>query len=119
LHASVSSAVERALAAYHGEHPLREGADLSLARGAAAEAVEREGRPSDPGLIDAVLDDLAQRGVVARTASEIRLASHRVELAGRREDVDRLIKAVAGSEPSPPTVSELAAAGHSREVIDA
>jgi selenocysteine-specific elongation factor len=70
-------------------------------------------------LIDALLDLYASRGLIVRTASQARLATHNVALEDRREEVDLLVKAIAAGEPTPPTLPELIAAGHSREVIDA
>lgn len=119
LHHEVEEAVTAALDEHHREHPLREGADLSVARAAAAGILDRRGRASDGTLVDAILEALAETGVVVRTASEIRLASHRVALESRSEDVERLVDAITSAEPSPPTVAELVAAGHAREVIDA
>jgi selenocysteine-specific elongation factor len=119
LHRAVEASVLAALGAHHREHPLDEGADLSLARDAAAEALEGRGRTVDQSLIDAIVETLAEQGQVVRTASEIRLASHRVALEGRSDEVDRLVGAIASAEPTPPTVAELVAAGHDREVIEA
>jgi len=115
----VAGAVGHALEDFHRGHPLREGADVQLARSAAGDALERAGGVADPGLVEALLDLYASRGLIVRTASEARLATHRVELEGRREDVDRLVKTIAEGEPTPPTLAELVASGHSREVIDA
>lgn len=119
LHARVAAAVQGALARFHREHPLREGADLAVARAEATATLEAAGRPSDAGLVDAVLDDLVARGRLARSGSTVRLASHRVSLEGLEEEVAALVRRVAEGEPSPPTVPELEASGHSREVIEA
>jgi len=115
----VAGAVGHALEGFHRAHPLREGADLQTVRSVVADALERAGGVADPGLVDALLDLYASRGLIVRTASEAKLATHRVVLDDRREDVDRLVKALAEGEPTPPTLSELVAAGHSREVVDA
>ena len=115
----VAGAVGRVLEDFHRAHPLRAGADLPLARTAAAEALERAGGTPDPTLVDALLELYAARGLVVRTASEIRLATHRVQLDERRDDVDRLVRTLADGEPTPPSLAELVAAGISREVIDA
>ena len=119
LHTEVRRAVEEALAAFHREHPLAEGAEVARARGAVRAALRSRRAPADPDLVDALLDDLTARGVVARAGPTVRLASHRVTLAGREEDVERLVEAVARGEPGPPTVPELVASGTPREVIDA
>ncbi len=119
LHAAAREALEEALAAFHREHPLLEGAEVALARGAVLAALRSRGAPRDPDLVDALLGDLEARGVVARAGPTIRLASHRVTLAGREEEVERVVEAVARGEPGPPTVPELVAGGTPREVIDA
>ncbi len=119
LHAAVASAVEASLAAFHEQHPLLDGADLAGVRSSAAEALERSGAPADPGLVDALLNDLAVRGRIARDGATVRLASHQVTLAGREEEIERLVRAVADREPSPPTIAELVGSGVPREVIDA
>jgi selenocysteine-specific elongation factor len=119
LAAEAERAVAGALAAFHGEHPLRPGAGLALARAAGAGALRPGGREADPGLVEALLDDLERRGIIARSGSEVRLASHRVALEEHRDEVDRLVAAVAAGEPTPPTVAELVAAGFAREVLDA
>src|SRR5206468_659295 len=84
-------------------HPLQEGADLSIVRTAAASVLERRGRSADPGLIDALLDELASRGMLVRTASEVRLASHAVVIDAQQEEYDKLIQAIRDAEPTPPT----------------
>ncbi|HXF72253.1 MAG TPA: selenocysteine-specific translation elongation factor [Actinomycetota bacterium] len=119
LHAEVRAALERALGAFHRERPLLEGADVALARGAVLAALRSRGAPADPDLVDALLGDLEARGVLVRAGRTVRLASHLPSLGGREEEVERVVRAVAGREPSPPTVPELVAAGTAREVIDA
>jgi len=119
LYEDVTRAVTGALERFHAEHPLREGADLSVARTAAAEPFERAGRGAAPGLVEAMVEDLVAAGVLHRTGSEIRLSAHRVALDERRDEVDRLVEAVAAGGAAPPTVPELIRSGFPREVIDA
>ena len=120
----LGGAVERSLAghleAFHAAHPLEEGLPTAGARDAVADALKVAGAPRDPGLIDALLDDLAERGDIARSAATVRLPGHRVALDERSEDVDRLLAAVGGDrEATPPTVRELQADGLGRDVIEA
>ena len=115
----VAGAVGRTLERFHREHPLREGADLALVREAAGEALERAGGRPDAGLIDALLDLYAARGLVVRSASEIRLATHQVTADQGHEDIDRLVKTIEAGEPTPPTIAELVASGITREIVDA
>jgi selenocysteine-specific elongation factor len=117
LRTALSEAILSALEAHHRDHPLRGGAELSLARSAASDALEGSGRGSDPGLVEALIDELASAGVVVRTAFEVRLPSHHVALED--EDVARLVRAVGEAEPMPPSIAELESQGFAREVIDA
>jgi len=120
LRASVEASVVKALAAYHVEHPLDAGADLTVARRAVGAVLRAARAPADVALADAFLDDMSERGVTAQEATAIRLASHRVALEERSADVDRLLAAISGAaEATPPTVKELMAAGVARDVIDA
>jgi selenocysteine-specific elongation factor len=120
----LGGAVERSLAghleAFHAAHPLEEGLPIAEARDAVADALRIAGAPREAGLIDVLLDDLAARGDIARSAATVRLPGHRVTLDERSEEVDRLLAAVSGDrEATPPTVKELQVAGFGRDVIDA
>jgi selenocysteine-specific elongation factor len=120
----LGAAVERSLAghleAFHALHPLEEGLPISGARDAVADALKAAGAPRDAGLIDTLLDDLAARGDIARSAATVRLPGHRVALDERSEEVDRLLAEVSGErEATPPTVKELQAGGLGRDVIEA
>ena len=117
LHTTVAVAIRSALERHHLDHPLLEGAELPVIRSVVAAELERGGRSSDVGLADAILDQFDSTGVVVRTASEVRLASHRVAL--RPDDLDRLVRAVGGAEPSPPSITELKSQGFSKEMIEA
>jgi selenocysteine-specific elongation factor len=108
------------LTAYHAEHPLRVGPDVTAVRGVATVALRAARAPTQGTLVDALLADLDARGVIARTAATVRLVSHRVGLDERDPDVGRLLSEIGGEhEATPPTVRELMAAGISRDVIDA
>jgi selenocysteine-specific elongation factor len=117
VHAAAAETLERALARFHETNPLLEGTDISEARREIAGALGERGIRGAAELVDALLDDLERTGLVARSSTSVRLASHRVELA--EEDVDDLVSAVRRGEPSPPTVDELETAGFARELIDA
>jgi selenocysteine-specific elongation factor len=120
VRASVGEVVVDMLSAYHADHPLREGPDLTAVRRAAARALRQARAPSDDTLIDALLADLDTRGIVARTAATLRLVSHQVAVNEQDPDVGRLLAAIGGErEATPPTVRELTAAGIGRDVIDA
>ncbi|MBI2239118.1 MAG: SelB C-terminal domain-containing protein, partial [Actinobacteria bacterium] len=119
LRERMADAVLGALRSFHEEHPLLEGAELAMARATAMEALGHAGATADQELVDPLLEDLAARGQIAREGSTVRLASHRVTLAGREDEVAGLVRAVADGEPSPPTVADLVASGFSKEVIEA
>lgn len=120
LRTSVETSVVDVLTAYHAEHPLEAGADLTLVRRAVTGVLRAARAPADTALADALLGDLRDRGITANEATAIRLASHRVALQERADDVNRLLAAISGeSEATPPTVKELIATGVPRDVIDA
>ncbi|MEX0832900.1 MAG: selenocysteine-specific translation elongation factor [Actinomycetota bacterium] len=109
--------VEAALEQFHREHPLKHGADLTLLRAAVSDSLARNRVPADPDLIDALLSRLESNGMMARAGSTVRTASHSSPVGG--EDVERLIRAVAESDGTPPTVPELVERqGFSRELIE-
>lgn len=119
VRAAVEEAVVGALDEFHRTNPLQEGADLADVRGSVSRELRRAGAPDDAGLVEALLETLEASGRMAREGQRVRLATHRVTLAGREEEVERLIAAVAKGEPTPPTIAELLAAGFDREVLDA
>ncbi len=118
--AAAEDALRSSLQRHHAEHPLEEGAGLAAARRTVGDALRKAGGPRDAGAVEAVLSGLESSGEVVRTASTVRLATHRVALEERGEDVQRLLDAIGGErETTPPTVQELVTSGISREVIDA
>jgi len=104
-----------ALSDHHAGRPLSEGMDLAEVRLLLA---ARHPAFADHGLADALVAHLAGAGRLARSATTVRLPEHRATTKGR-EDADLLVAAVAGAEPSPPTVKELAGAGFGPELIRA
>jgi selenocysteine-specific elongation factor len=117
---SVERAVLERLASFHAAHPLEAGAELAVARDAAALALRAAAAPTDRDLVDALLDELHARGVLVRAASTIRAASHRVALDAASEDVAALLEAIGGErESAPPSIKELVAQGFRKDVIDA
>jgi selenocysteine-specific elongation factor len=105
------------LGRYHANHPLREGAPIADVRTHIADALAAAGAPASPDLVEALISSLVGSGVLARSASSVRLADHRVTLA--EGDVDRVLASLERGEPTPPSVPELLAAGVSRDAIDA
>ncbi len=116
---AAAGALEGDLAGFHASNPLLPGADLALARESLSAALARAGARGGPSLVDAVLDALAAGGRIARDGAAVRLASHAVSLDGREADVEKVVRAVADAEPTPPTVEELTASGIHRALIDA
>jgi len=120
LRPAVGEQMRKAVAAFHQGHPLEEGAGLPQVREVLGEALRRAGAPVDPELVQVLIDDAAAGGGMVRTATTLRLASHRVELDERSEDLERLLAAVGGEhEATPPTISDLRASGLPRDVIEA
>lgn len=104
---------------FHDEHPLEPGADLAEIRRVLAQALRGAVRAVEPDLVDAALQVLLERVALAREGSAVRLPSHRPALTEHAEALERLVRAVAEGEPTPPTVPELLAAGHPRELLEA
>jgi selenocysteine-specific elongation factor len=102
-------AVRERLSEYHRDHPLRPGMDAAELR--------RTVEPEDLG--GEILERLRSDGEIVREGTVVRLVSHRVSLGAREDEARRLVDAVAGGEPSPPTVRELQEAGFSVEMVDA
>jgi selenocysteine-specific elongation factor len=114
---TAASAVVATLGAFHREHPLDDGASLADVRAVVAASLRASGAPRDPDLAEALLD--ATPGVV-RTATSVRLATHRVALDDRADEVGRLVAAISGErEATPPSVAELLQAGFPRDLIEA
>jgi selenocysteine-specific elongation factor len=111
----IGAKLASALADHHRQHPLRPGLEMGDARAMLADL-----RPvfSDPNLADAFLAHVVGRGELAREATALRLPSHSLSTAGRK-DADRLIQTIRAAEPSPPTVKELGAAGFGAELVRA
>ena len=103
------------LDAYHREHPLRPGLEVSDVRLVLAEHSDRF---ADSVLADALIAHLVRGGVVIRDGTMVRLATHRASTAGR-EDADRLVEVVRRGEPTPPSVKELVAQGFDPELMKA
>jgi selenocysteine-specific elongation factor len=120
VRAAAEDALRSSVHRHHAEHPLEEGAGLAAARRTVGDALRAAGGPRDAGAVEAVLAGLESGGELVRTASTVRLTTHRVALEERGEDVERLLAAIGGDrEATPPTVQELVASGISRDVIDA
>jgi len=118
LRTATANAVRAVLDTFHRDNPLLVGADLADVRNAVANALSQAGVSAAIGLVDALLGDLAAGGEIARDGSTVRLAAHRVTLAGREDEAARLVGTVAQGEPTPPTVADLVAAGFARDMID-
>ena len=101
------------LEAHHRDQPLRSGMDAGdLRRSLLTDGL-------DPDLGEAVLASLLDQGVIAREGPVVRMAGHQVSLGDREPQADRLVDAVASSEPTPPSVAELEASGFGRDLIEA
>jgi selenocysteine-specific elongation factor len=118
---SVLAAVERELsgdlARFHEADALAAGMPDGQVRAGAERALRDAGAPGRPELAGALVDDLIQRGVLARDGARIRLASH--VATAPTEDEARLVHAVSEREPTPPTMGELLGLGFGRSLIDA
>lgn len=119
--ASVVTATELAatttLAAFHEGSPNAQGAETAVIRRAVLDTLRRAGAPALTGLADALLEDLVRRGALARSGSTFRLPTHRAGVAGA--ELERVVRAVAEGEPTPPTIPELRGRGFAHEVVEA
>jgi selenocysteine-specific elongation factor len=116
----VATSLTASLDTFHRERPLEEGAPLDAARRTVLDEVRAYGARVDPGLADAMLDQLDSDGVIARAATTVRLASHAVSLGAHETELDELIAAISGErEATPPTVKQLGEAGFDPALIDA
>ena len=117
----VDDAVRRirsSLETFHRAQPLAPGRDLAAVRADLAGALATRDPLSDEA-IDALLDAAACDRALARDGGTLRLAAHAPEAAaGRRDDIESLVRDVARAEPSPPGLRELSAS-HGRDVVDA
>ena len=118
LRSAAEVVVLEALRRFHEEHPLAPGEDVAIVREMLGAHLSRAGTTSDPGFVEAVLDDLERRGEIVREGTSLRRPTHRVA-AEQSDEVLRLVEAVATGEPTPPTFAELLAGGVARETIDA
>lgn len=116
---ALEGAATEHLQRFHAEHPLEPGADLAEVRRVLADGLRSGTRAAEPELVEAVVQALLERGALAREGAAVRLPSHRPRLGEHAEDLERLVRAVADGEPTPPTVPELLAAGHPRELLEA
>jgi selenocysteine-specific elongation factor len=116
----VASSLTASLGIFHRERPLEEGVPLDAARRNVLDEVRAYGARVDPGIADAMLDQLDREGVIARAATTVRLASHAVSLGAHETELDELIAAISGEhEATPPTVKQLGAQGFDPALIDA
>jgi selenocysteine-specific elongation factor len=122
LPAAAAQALSTTLADHHAAHPLQPGMEIGEVRAVLAAVPNPEDRTlhplADPSAAEAVLAHLQGTGVVVADGARVRLPTHRASTAGR-DDADRLVAAVAGAEPTPPTVRELVTAGFPAELIRA
>ena len=116
LYVRVAGTIGDGLEAFHSTEPLAPGEDVARTRARIAHFLERARVEADPELTEALLGSLAADGILAREGATVRLASRAA--AGAGEEGDRLVDAVRGGEPTPPTVSDLQAAGFPRPLVD-
>jgi len=108
------------LEAFHAERPLAEGAPLDAARRTVLDAVRTHGTRAEPGVADAILDQVSGAGLVTRSATTVRLSTHAVSLTEHEPELDKLVAAISGEdEATPPTIKQLVAEGFDQALIDA
>jgi selenocysteine-specific elongation factor len=98
---------------------LEEGEPLASARRELAASIRPFTGPPDPGLVEAVLDRLADDGLLTRTSTSIALSSHRPPDRESDPVVQRLLAAITSDPAQPPSIKHLVSQGIGREAIDA
>jgi selenocysteine-specific elongation factor len=117
---AATDALVHLLQAFHRDRPLEEGMDLALTRPILMRAARAAGAPADPSLADALLDATIAQGTIVRTGTMLRLATHRVAIEERADDIARLLAILGGDrESTPPTIKELEAEGFPRALVEA
>jgi selenocysteine-specific elongation factor len=117
---AVTASLLEVLETFHAEQPLAEGVPLDTARRAVLDAVREHGTRAEPGVADAILDQLAATGQIARSATTVRLSTHAVSLTEHEPELDKLVAAISGEhEATPPTIKQLVAEGFDQALIDA
>jgi selenocysteine-specific elongation factor len=117
VRAAAEREVRDRLDRFHRADPVAAGQDVAVVRAWVLEALRSARAPQDPELATVLTEDLVAGGAMARTGAWIRIATHAPTLPD--QDEDRLVEAVRGGEPTPPTVAELAGLGFGRSAIDA
>lgn len=109
--------VTATLEAFHDASPNAEGCESAAVRRDIVAAMRRAGAPSDGDLADALLARLVDDGAIERTGSLFRLPGRTTGIA--TGEVERVVRAVADAEPTPPSVAELQRQGFAGDTIDA
>ena len=112
--------VAERLRAHHEAHPLEEGAEISAVRAAVTAVLRADRVAADPELVEAMIQDLAERAVVVMSGSVVRLPDHGVSLDEHDDTIVRLLDAIGGEHATmPPTIDELERSGIERSVVEA
>ena len=117
LQARALEAIAGSLAGFHERNPLRQGADLELARAAAVADLTRMRAPTDPELIEQLLTVAQERRVIVRDGATVRLAGYASSAGG--PELQDLLATVEAGGVAPPTIAELTSRGTERDLIDA
>jgi len=117
LQRQVTSDVAAALARFHQENPLKQGADLELARRTADAHLARLRAPRESELIEQIIGLALSEGRMVQEGSSVRLPTHTSTAGG--PELDRLVEAVRLGGPTPPTITDLLAMGFQRDLLEA
>lgn len=117
LQRQVTSDITAALARFHQENPLKQGADLELSRRTAEARLARLRAPRDADLIAQILASARSEGHIVQEGSSVRLPTHASAAGG--PELDRLVEAVRMGGPTPPTTADLLGMGFQRDLVEA
>jgi selenocysteine-specific elongation factor len=110
-------AVTATLRSFHDASPNATGCDAAVVRRDVVAALRRAGATSGAEIADALLARFVDEGVIERAGSLFRLPGRTAGVA--TEEVERVVRAVADAEPTPPTVVELKQRGFTGDAIEA
>jgi selenocysteine-specific elongation factor len=120
LLAEVDRAVTARVRHHHEAHPLEEGAEVGLARTEVTAVLRADRVLADPDLVEALIQDLADRKVVVVAGAVVCLPDHGVSLEEHDDTIARVLEAIGGDHATmPPTIDELERSGIGRSVIEA
>jgi selenocysteine-specific elongation factor len=111
------TAATDALQSFHDGTPGAEGDEPAAVRRGIVTTLRGAGAPTDTELADALVAFLVEEGAIERSGSLLRLPGRSAGVA--TEEAERVVRAVADDEPTPPTIAQLRSRGFALPTIEA